>query len=117
VARCLETRNWTGRHVARFSRRQRQRYQSFRRFVVGFYTPEFRDLFFSDDPPRWIFRAVITVFAGYWRPSVGTRTWVALFFLVVRAQRWFRFLPPLVSNATSPSGVGSSGPATTRHYT
>jgi hypothetical protein len=31
---------------------QRQRYAAFRRFVLGFYTPAFRDLFFSADPPR-----------------------------------------------------------------
>src|SRR5262249_19745238 len=38
------------RRFSRFARRQRQRYLSFRRFVLGFYTAEFRDLFFNDDP-------------------------------------------------------------------
>jgi hypothetical protein len=33
------------------------------------------------------------VFAGYWRPTVGTRIWVALFFLLVRLQRVFGFAP------------------------
>src|SRR5205814_2262597 len=32
----------SARSFRRFSRRQRQRYLSFRRFVIGFYTPEFR---------------------------------------------------------------------------
>jgi flavin-dependent dehydrogenase len=76
-----------------FARRQRQRYRSFRRFVLGFYTPEFRDLFFSEDPPERMFRALVTVFAGYWKPSRGTRQWVALFFLLVRLQRLLRMLP------------------------
>ena len=75
----------------RFARRQRQRYVSFRRFVLAFYTPEFRDLFFSEQPPKALFQAVITVFAGYWRPRVQTRFRVWLFFRLVRAQRLFGF--------------------------
>jgi FADH2-dependent halogenase len=77
-----------------FDRRQRGRYRSFRRFVRGFYTREFRDLFFSPDPPARIFGAVITVFAGYWRPSLMTRFWVVLFFLSVRLQARLGFVPP-----------------------
>ncbi len=76
-----------------FERRQRERYLSFRRFVRGFYTREFRDLFFSPDPPERIFRSVITVFAGYWRPSIITRLWVVLFFLSVRLQARLGFTP------------------------
>ena len=83
----------SSRAFRKFDRRQRGRYQAFRRFVLGFYTPEFRDLFFSPDPPQRIFRAVITVFAGYWRPSSITRFWIALFFLSVRLQARLRFTP------------------------
>jgi len=85
------------RQFARFARRQRRRYFSFRRFVLGFYTPEFRDLFFSEDPPPRMFRSLVTVFAGYWHPSLVTRAWVWLFFLLVRAQRWLHFAPRLVA--------------------
>jgi flavin-dependent dehydrogenase len=81
------------RRFGRFARRQQQRYRVFRRFVLGFYTPEFRDLFFADEPPPRMFRALITVFAGYWRPSLATRMWVALFFHLVRLQRWVRIAP------------------------
>lgn len=103
VGRCLRTGHWSGRHVMRYARRQRQRYRSFRRFVLAFYTPEFRDLFFDNDPPRWIFRSVVTVVAGYWRPSLVARASVALFFLLVWLQRWARFVPRLVSNGRLPS--------------
>jgi flavin-dependent dehydrogenase len=85
------------RRFARFARRQRQRYRSFRRFVLAFYTPEFRDLFFAEDPPQRMFRALVTVFAGYWRPSLATRVWVWLFFQLVRVQRLVRVIPPPVS--------------------
>jgi flavin-dependent dehydrogenase len=91
VDRALSTGRPSARALAPFDRRQRQRYAAFRRFVLGFYTPAFRDLFFSADPPAHMFRAVVTVLAGYWRPSLATRLWLALFFLSVRLQRRFGF--------------------------
>jgi len=93
VDRALAGGRVSAKAFARFDRRQRQRYASFRRFVLGFYTPAFRDLFFSADPPRHMFRAVVTVLAGYWRPSLVTRVWLALFFLSVRLQARFGFVP------------------------
>jgi flavin-dependent dehydrogenase len=97
VADGLSAGDLSVRRFRHLARRQRQRYLSFRRFVLGFYTPEFRDLFFAEEPPRRMFRALVTVFAGYWRPSLGTRMWVALFFQLVRLQRWLRLWPPLVA--------------------
>jgi hypothetical protein len=98
VADGLAAGDLSVRRFRRFARRQRQRYRSFRRFVLGFYTPEFRDLFFAKERPRRMFRALVTVFAGYWRPSLATRLWVALFFQLVRLQRWVRIFPPLVAS-------------------
>jgi flavin-dependent dehydrogenase len=95
VAVGLSTGDLSARQFRRFARRQRQRYRSFRRFVLGFYTPEFRDLFFAKDPPPRMFRALVTVFAGYWQPSLATRMWISLFFMLVRLQRWFHFSPRL----------------------
>jgi flavin-dependent dehydrogenase len=89
----LRTGDLSVRCFRRFARRQRQRYLSFRRFVLGFYTAEFRDLFFAEEPPPHLFRALVTVFAGYWRPPLVTRAWVALFFLLVRVQRRFKIFP------------------------
>ena len=97
VAGGLAADDLSVRRFGPFARRQHQRYRSFRRFVLGFYTAEFRDLFFANDPPPRMFRALVTVFAGYWRPSLGTRTWVSLFFLLVRLQRWVRFVRRLVA--------------------
>jgi len=91
VERGLARGDLSARAFRAFDRRQRARYRSFRRFVVSFYTPAFRDLFFSDDPPQRMFRAVITVLAGYWRPSLVSRVWLHLFFLSVRMQAKFGF--------------------------
>jgi flavin-dependent dehydrogenase len=85
-----------------YARRQRQRYCAFRRFVLGFYTREFRDLFFSENPPRRMFASLVTVFAGYWRPSTATRFWVFTFFLLVRLQRLIGFAPPLWLSTSDP---------------
>jgi len=93
VARGLARNDLSARAFATFDRRQRARYQSFRRFVAAFYTESFRDLFFSDDPPPRMFRAIVTVLAGYWRPSWMSRVWLQLFFLSVRLQERFRFEP------------------------
>jgi flavin-dependent dehydrogenase len=93
VWRGLQRNDLSARAFAAFDRRQRARYRSFRRFVIAFYTDAFRDLFFSEDPPERMFRAIITVLAGYWRPSWTSRIWLRLFFLSVRMQERFRFEP------------------------
>lgn len=77
-----------------YDRRQRARYLSFRRFVLGFYQPGFRELLFNPDPPPRMYRAVVTTLAGYWEPSLATRLWLKLFFLAASAQERFRFLAP-----------------------
>jgi 2-polyprenyl-6-methoxyphenol hydroxylase-like FAD-dependent oxidoreductase len=84
--RALAAGDLSARAFTAFGRRQRQRYRSFRRFVLAFYTRSFRELFFVPAPPVRIFHALVTSLAGYWRPSVGARAWQALFFLNV----WLR---------------------------
>jgi hypothetical protein len=91
VLRGLQRDDLSARAFATFNRRQRARYQSFRRFVVSFYTNAFRDLFFSADPPERMFRAIITVLAGHWHPSWISRIWLRLFFLSVKMQERFGF--------------------------
>lgn len=108
VAAGLAAGDLSVRRFHRFARRQDARYRSFRRFVLGFYTAEFRDLFFAEAPPRRMFRSLVTVFAGYWRPTLATRVWVALFFLLVRVQRWVRFAPRV---AAAGSGIHESSTA------
>ncbi len=87
--RALLKNNFSAASFAAFSRRQRRRFQSFRRFVVGFYTPQFRDVFFSPEPPDLIFRSVVTILAGKWNPSLWTRFLNHLFFGLVSIQKRF----------------------------
>jgi flavin-dependent dehydrogenase len=89
--RALARNDFSARRFKAFSRRQRRRFTTFRRFVIGFYTPQFRDLFFDPAPPRFIFRAVATVLAGKWNSSLWTRLLNHLFFGFVALQKRFVF--------------------------
>jgi flavin-dependent dehydrogenase len=104
----LEANDLSARRFSRFADRQRRRFVSFRRFVVGFYTPAFRDLFFADDPPEQMFRALVSVFAGYWHPSLRSRLWVRSFFFLVWLQRWIKFAPPQTLVRSEPSAAATS---------
>lgn len=97
----LAANDFSQRRFARFSRRQGRRFRMFRRFVVGFYTPQFRDLFFSPEPPKRIFRAVVTVLAGNWHPRFSTRVLIEIFFLFVALQRRWSLSPRLARRGRS----------------
>jgi FADH2-dependent halogenase len=96
------------RRFRAFERIQRHRFARFRRFVLGFYTPWFRDLFFQPSAPPVLFRAVITVLAGNWRPSLRTRLALGLFFAAVRLQRHVA-LAPHVSRRDPAAGFPPAG--------
>lgn len=87
--RALARNDFSASSFAAFSRRQRKRFETFRRFVVGFYTPQFRDIFFSPEPPKLIFRSVATILAGQWNASFRTRFLNQVFFGIIRIQRHF----------------------------
>jgi FADH2-dependent halogenase len=103
--RALADGRFEARRFRAFERRQRRRFESFRRFVLGFYSPWFRDLFFQPDAPPAIFRAVVTVLAGIWRPTWRTRALLALFFALVEVQRRLPLTARLV-----PRGPGTGYP-------
>jgi 2-polyprenyl-6-methoxyphenol hydroxylase-like FAD-dependent oxidoreductase len=91
--RALASGDLSARAFAPFNRRQQKRYLAFRRFVLGFYTRGFRELFFVPAPPPRIFRALVTTLAGYWHPSVATRVLQTVFFLLVRLRERFPATP------------------------
>jgi flavin-dependent dehydrogenase len=102
VDRALSTGDLSAQAFAAFDRRQRQRYLAFRRFVLGFYRRGFRDLFYQ--PTGVVFRAVVTSLAGYWRPSLVTRFWQAVFFLLTHVQERVPLAVPRLP------GVGTGRP-------
>ena len=93
--RGLMRNDFSASSFAAFSRRQRKRFETFRRFVVGFYTPQFRDVFFSKEPPKLIFRSVATLLAGKWNASLWTRFLNQLFFAMISIQKRFKITRPV----------------------
>ena len=71
-----------------FEKRSRARYAAFRRFVLAFYTPNFRDLFFQPGGGPRLFDAVVTVVAGRWAPSAWRRALLRFFFFLVWLQKY-----------------------------
>jgi flavin-dependent dehydrogenase len=91
--RALTRNDFSASSFAAFSRRHRKRFKTFRRFVVGFYTPQFRDIFFRPKAPKLIFRSVVTILAGRWNASLRTRVLNQLFFGIVSIQKHFSIAP------------------------
>ena len=82
-----------GHAMRRFDRIQRRRYRFFRKFVLGFYDPHFRDLFFLPKPPRPLYRAIVRVLAGEDRQTLGRRFATGLFLTLTRLQRLVPLAP------------------------
>lgn len=93
--------DFRARRFKKYCDRSRKRYRTYRRFVVGFYTPEFRDLFFEPDPPRRMFRAIVTVLCGRWDSSFGTRLLNRMFFAIVALQKRFAIAQKRFSRDTT----------------
>jgi hypothetical protein len=89
---------------AEYERVVRRRYHHFRRFAVGFYDPNFRDLWFTPASRFGLYEAVLSVLAGNWRPSLATRLRIWLFFVLVRLQRYL----PLAPRSARASAVGEN---------
>ena len=110
--RALLKNDFSASSFAAFSRRQRKRFETFRRFVTGFYTPQFRDLFFSPEPPSLVFRSVVTMLAGRWNASLWTRFLNLLFFGMVSIQKRFKIARSIFRrdrDAGYPSEMSSKG--------
>jgi flavin-dependent dehydrogenase len=74
------------RRFTAYERLVRARYHHFRRFAVGFYNPNFRDLWFRRTNRWGIYKSVLSVLAGNWRPSLVVRLRIRLFFTLVALQ-------------------------------
>jgi len=88
----LRNGNLSRRRFARYEHLVRLRYHHFRRFAVGFYNPNFRDLWFQRRGGD-LFRAVLSILAGNWRPSLAVRLRIWLFFRLVTLQRVIPIVP------------------------
>lgn len=83
------------RALRAYERAQRRRYRFFRRFVLGFYDPAFRDVFFSPGSSRLLYRAVVRVLAGDDRAGPLQRLLLAAFLAITRFHRRRPIVPRL----------------------
>jgi len=83
----LKNGDLSERAFVQCDRAARKRYHYFRRFAAGFYDPAFRDVWFAPKRRFGIYRAIVSVLAGNWRPSLLTRAKVGLFFTLVALRR------------------------------
>ncbi len=92
------------RAFRRSTRAHQRRLRTYRKLVLGFYEPAFRDLLFR--PERWPAgaRALAAVLAGLDRPALPTRARLAVFQALVALNARF----PLVPSAF---GLGPAAPA------
>jgi flavin-dependent dehydrogenase len=99
----LQSGNVSAAKFQPFSKRQRARYVAFRRFVVGFYSRHFRDLFFSPDPPKPLFNAVIRLLAGYWEPpTLTSKLFLETFYGAVWLHEKINWVDPVPGVGTAP---------------
>jgi flavin-dependent dehydrogenase len=98
----LQAGDFRAARFNQFSARQRARYLAFRRFVVGFYSRHFRDVFFQPDPPKPLFDAVVRLLAGHWRPSFPRRMVLEGFYGAVWLHEKFHFVDPVPGVGTAP---------------
>lgn len=90
------------RHLRRADSRHVRRLRRYRRMVLGFYDPAFRDVFFF--PVRWPAgaRAVASVLGGVDRPSLATRTRIGVLFALAAVHRRYGLVSPLTPSDSPP---------------
>jgi flavin-dependent dehydrogenase len=106
MSEALARDDFGGLRFHSFSTRQRNRYRAYRRFVVGFYSRNFRDLFFQPTPPKPMFNAIVRLLAGYWDPPLASRLALEAFYASVWVQGRVQIAAPV-------PGVGSTPRETT----
>lgn len=91
--RALQQGSLARESFARYDRKQRERYELVRKFVVGFYDPAFRDLFFNPKPAFGLVRALTAVLGGLWNPGPADRLRLKTLFGIARLQRVVTLMP------------------------
>lgn len=105
IDRGLRRGDLSARRFAGYDRRQRRRYQHFRRFVRAFYDPCFRDIFFQPTNRFGLLDAVVSALAGNWRPGWRERLLLRVFFSLASLQRRWTLVPRSHSHGPMTRGL------------
>ena len=99
-----------GHALRRYERTQRRRYEFVRKFVLGFYDPAMRDLFFSPRPYLGLHRTITKVLAGGFDLNWLDRWRMRLFFALGRLQRRFALVARLADSTAAPTPSSAVAP-------
>lgn len=109
IAGYLQPSPRPARAQKRYERKLRRRYDFVRKFVVAFYDPATRDLFFEPRPYFGLHRAISRVLAGgfdlNWRDSLRMK----IFFLLGRVQRRFQLVPRQADSSPPNTATAAGG--------
>jgi len=100
VEQALRERRFERARFATYEARMRRLVGTYTDFVKGFYTPEFAELLLHPSDVLGLRRAVTSVLAGHGTQSFGVALRVALFHLLVRANRRLPLVPRLLERRT-----------------
>lgn len=75
------------------------------RFIASFYRREFLEVFLQPQPKWGLLRAIVGVLAGDIDPTPATRMRLALFFALVRMQKWRAVAAPRISWEALPAAA------------
>jgi flavin-dependent dehydrogenase len=96
VDRALRERRFERERFVPYERSMRRLVGTYTEFVKGFYTPEFAELLLHPSDAFGLRRAVTSVLAGHGSKSFSINLRVALFHLLVRANRKLPLVPRLL---------------------
>ena len=90
IGRVLRRRDTIrAKDLRRYERFARKGFKEFRHYVVGFYNPGFRDVFYQHPPLKWLYTSVTSILAGgVFTRNLPLRFWSRIFlFFVGREMR------------------------------
>jgi FADH2-dependent halogenase len=95
IDRALAERRFERSRFVPYERRVRRLVSTYTEFVKGFYTPEFAELLLQPSDAFALRAAVTSLLAGHGKRTFGLSWRVALFYLLVRVNRYVPLVPRL----------------------
>lgn len=95
VERALDERRFAASHFRRYERRMRRFVADYRRFVKGFYRPEFAELLLHPSDVLDLRAAITSLLAGHGTGHLGIRLRLSVFYLLARLNRHLLLTPRL----------------------
>jgi len=90
-------RNGSMRELQTYERDMQSALGKYFRFITGFYRPEFLEVFMQPNPDSRLIKVIVGVLAGDVFASNRDRIGLAMFFFLVRMQKWLGAIAPRIA--------------------